>query len=62
VLSNEEWKSLKTSDTADRVVENINGGFCRGEDTPEIREFQMAVTRTGILNDEERQNMDAALS
>ncbi|AUV17084.1 hypothetical protein SJS73_13805 [Aeromonas caviae] len=54
VLSNEEWKSLKTSDTADRVVENINGGFCRGEDTPEIREFQMAVTRTGILNDEEK--------
>ena len=54
VLSNEEWEALKASDITHQVVENLNGGFCKGEDTPEKREFQKAVNRTGILSDEEK--------
>ena len=52
VLSNEEWEALKAGDTTHRVVKNLNGGFCKGEDTPEKREFQKSVYRVGILSDE----------
>lgn len=54
VLSNEEWQVLKSSDTMAQVVENLNGGFCKGEDTPEKREFQKVVNRAGILSTEEK--------
>ena len=57
VLSNEEWQVLKSSDTRAQVVENLNGGFCKGEDTPEFREFKKAVNRAGILNDEEKSEL-----
>lgn len=57
VLSNEEWQVLKSSDTRAQVVENLNGGFCKGEDTPEFREFQKAVNRAGILSDEEKSEL-----
>lgn len=57
VLSNEEWQVLKSIDTKAQVVENLNGGFCKGEDTPEFREFQKAVNRAGILSDEEKSEL-----
>lgn len=57
VLSNEEWQVLKSSDTRAQVVENLNGGFCKGEDTPEFREFQKTVNRAGILSGEEKSEL-----
>ena len=54
VISHEEWEALKASDTKHQVVENLNGGFCRGTDTPEKREFQKAADRVDILSDEEK--------
>lgn len=57
VLSNEEWQVLKSSDTRAQVVENLNGGFCKGEETPEKREFQKVVNRAGILSDEEKSEL-----
>lgn len=54
VISHDEWEALKASDTKHQVVENLNGGFCKGAETPEKREFQKAVDRANILNDEER--------
>jgi len=57
VLSNAEWQVLKSSDTRAQVVENLNGGFCKGENTPEFREFQKAVNRAGILSDEEKSEL-----
>ncbi len=53
VISHDEWEALKASDTKHRVVENLNGGFCKGADTPEKREFQKALDRANILNDKE---------
>ncbi len=57
VLSNEEWQVLKSIDTRAQVVENLNGGFCKGEDTPEFREFQKTVNRAGILSGEEKSEL-----
>ncbi|HBU9459112.1 TPA: hypothetical protein MDH73_004018 [Klebsiella pneumoniae] len=57
VLSNEEWQTLKSGDTRAQIVENLNGGFCKGEDTPEFREFQKIVTRASILSDEEKSEL-----
>ncbi len=57
VLSNEEWQVLKSSDTRAQVVKNLNGGFCKSEDTPEFREFKKAVNRAGILSDEEKSEL-----
>lgn len=57
VLSNEEWKVLKSGDTRAQIVENLNGGFCKGEDTPEKREFQKVVNRAGILSAEEKSEL-----
>ncbi|CAM7079702.1 Tyr recombinase domain-containing protein [Leclercia adecarboxylata] len=54
VLSNEEWEALKSGDSGVQIVENLNGGFCMGEETPEKREFQKVVNRAGILSDEEK--------
>ena len=54
VLSHEEWEVLKAGDTTHQVVKNLNGGFCKGEDTPEKQEFQKSVNRAGILSDEEK--------
>lgn len=54
VLSSNEWEALKANDTEHKVVENLNGGFCRGTDTPEKREFQKGTDRAGILSDEEK--------
>ncbi|WP_318393050.1 hypothetical protein [Enterobacter sp.] len=57
VLSSEEWQVLKSSDTSAQVVENLNGGFCMGEETPEKREFQKVVIRAGIISDEEKSEL-----
>lgn len=54
VLSHEEWEALKSGNTRAQIVENLNGGFCKGEETPEKREFQKVVNRAGILSDEEK--------
>lgn len=54
VLSNEEWEALKANDATDQIVQNLNGGFCKGEDTPEKWEFQKTVNRAGTLSDEEK--------
>lgn len=54
VISHDEWEALKASDTEHQVVANLNGGFCKGADTPEKREFQKAADRADILSDEEK--------
>ncbi|MZI94080.1 hypothetical protein F9817_12845 [Vibrio sp. CAIM 722] len=57
VVSHEEWKALKEADTEHRVVENQNGGFCKGADTPQKKEFQKTVDRSGVLSDEEKSQL-----
>lgn len=54
VISREEWEVLKESDKANRVVENQNGGFCKGSDTPEKRAFQKNVDRSGVISEKEK--------
>jgi hypothetical protein len=58
VISHEEWLALKESkDTEQQVVEINNGGFCKGDDTPEKREFKKNMERTGLLSKEEQSEM-----
>ncbi|EGQ9305778.1 hypothetical protein F7U82_09780 [Vibrio parahaemolyticus] len=57
VVSHEEWEALKEADTEHRVVENQNGGFCKGADTPQKKEFQKTVDRSGVLSDEEKSQL-----
>lgn len=57
VISHEEWEALKEADTEHHVVENQNGGFCKGADTPQKREFQKTVDRSGVLSDEEKSQL-----
>lgn len=57
VVSREEWEALKEADTEHCVVENQNGGFCKGADTPQKKEFQKTVDRSGVLSDEEKSQL-----
>lgn len=57
VISHEEWEAIKEADTEHRVVENQNGGFCKGADTPQKKEFQKTVDRSGVLSDEEKSQL-----
>lgn len=57
VVSHEEWEVLKEADTEHHVVENQNGGFCKGADTPQKKEFQKSVDRSGVLSDEEKSQL-----
>lgn len=55
VISHEEWLALNASEDAEQqVVEINNGGFCKGSDTPEKKEFQKNIERTGLLTKEEQ--------
>lgn len=54
VITQDEWKTLKEKDEAHRVVKNLNGGFCKGEDTPQKKEFQKSVDKSDVLSDEDR--------
>ncbi|HHX8346890.1 TPA: hypothetical protein ACVOYN_000641 [Vibrio diabolicus] len=57
VISHEEWEALKEADTEHHVVENQNGGFCKGADTPQKKEFQKTVDRSGVLSEEEKSQL-----
>jgi len=58
VISHEEWLALKASeDTEQQAVEINNGGFCKGADTPEKKEFQKNTERTGLLSKEEQSKL-----
>ncbi|MBB1319160.1 hypothetical protein H5123_16120 [Shewanella sp. SR43-4] len=58
VISHEEWEALKMSkDTEQQAVEINNGGFCKGADTPEKKEFQKNIARTGLLSKEEQSKL-----
>ena len=57
VISQDEWKVLKESDSAQRVAKNLNGGFCKGEDTPQKKEFQKSVEKSGVLTDEDKSDL-----
>nr|WP_217901891.1 hypothetical protein [Vibrio aestuarianus] len=57
VVSYEEWEALKDADTEHHVVENQNGGFCKGADTPQKKEFQKTVDRSGVLSDEDKSQL-----
>ncbi|MFV8451963.1 hypothetical protein ACNO65_18185 [Vibrio campbellii] len=57
VISHEKWEALKEADTEHRVAENQNGGFCKGADTPQKKEFQKTVDRSGVLSDEEKSQL-----
>ena len=54
VISQDEWKELKESDSTQRVVKNLNGGFCKGEETPQKKEFQKSVEKNGVLSDDDK--------
>ncbi|MGI2213442.1 hypothetical protein [Shewanella oncorhynchi] len=54
VISHEEWQVLKEEDAEHGVVKNQNGGFCKGANTPQKKEFQKNVDKSGFLSDEER--------
>lgn len=58
VISHEEWEALKMSkDTEQQAVEINNGGFCKGADTHEKKEFQKNIARTGLLSKEEQSKL-----
>ncbi|EML9902923.1 hypothetical protein RG393_001512 [Morganella morganii] len=57
VISHEEWEALKEADTGHHLVENQNGGFCKGADTHQKKEFQKTVDRSGVLSDEEKSQL-----
>lgn len=57
VISQDEWKALKKSDSTQRVVKNLNGGFCKGEETPQKKEFQKSVEKSGVLSDEDKSDL-----
>ncbi|MEQ3652615.1 MAG: hypothetical protein ABNH21_12930 [Glaciecola sp.] len=54
VITQDEWKTLKEKDEAQRVVKNLNGGFCKGEDTPQKKEFQKSVDKSDVLSDKDK--------
>ncbi|CAH6855705.1 conserved hypothetical protein [Vibrio chagasii] len=54
VISHEEWEVLQENDKNHRIVENQNGGFCIGSDTPQKRTFQKNLDRSGVLSEEEK--------
>lgn len=54
VITQDEWKTLKEKDKAQRVVKNLNGGFCKGEDTPQKKEFQKSVDKSDVLSDKDK--------
>ena len=54
VISHEEWEALKSNDTEHNITQNENGGFCKGADTPQKREFQKSVERGGLLTDADK--------
>lgn len=57
VISHEEWEALREADTNLDVVKNQNGGFCKGADTPQKREFKKTVDKSGILSDTEKSQL-----
>jgi hypothetical protein len=58
VISHEEWLALKASEGMEQqAVEINNGGFCKGADTPEKKEFQKNIERTGLLSKEEQSKL-----
>ncbi|HJS13815.1 MAG TPA: hypothetical protein VJ795_01990 [Rheinheimera sp.] len=57
VISKEEWKALKESDSEHRVVQNLNGGFCKGAETPQKQEFQKSVEKSSVLSDEDKSDL-----
>ena len=54
VISQASWKALTEHDAEQAVVKNLNGGFCKGEDTPQKKEFQKSVEKSGVLSDEDK--------
>lgn len=54
VISHEEWEALKSKDTEHNITQNENGGFCKGADTPQKREFQKSVEHSGLLSDDDK--------
>lgn len=54
VISHEEWEALKSNDTEHIITQNENGGFCKGADTPQKREFQKSIERSGLLTDADK--------
>jgi hypothetical protein len=57
VISHEEWQALKEHDETHRVVKNLNGGFCKGGNTPQKKEFQKTVDRSDTLSDEDKSEL-----
>lgn len=54
VISHDEWEALKNSDTKHLITENQNGGYCKGADTPQKREFQKSIERSGLLSEDDK--------
>lgn len=54
VISHEEWEALKNNDAKHLITENQNGGYCKGADTPQKREFQKSVERSGLLSEDDK--------
>jgi hypothetical protein len=58
VISHEEWLAIKASkDAEQQAIEIKNGGFCKGADTPEKKEFLNRIERTGLLSIEEQSKL-----
>lgn len=57
VISQEEWKALQESDPEHRVVKNLNGGFCKGAETPQKQEFQKSAEKSSVLSDEDKSDL-----
>ncbi|MGI2136236.1 hypothetical protein [Shewanella baltica] len=57
VISHEEWEVLKEAAAEYGVVKNQNGGFCKGANTPQKKEFQKNVDKSDFLSDEEKSQL-----
>ena len=57
VISREEWEALRANDKKHQVIEIQNGGFCKGADTPEKRQFQKSVDQADILSEADKSGL-----
>lgn len=57
VISQDEWIALKQSDTENQIVKVVNGGFCKGAETPQKKDFQKITEASGVLSNEDKGNL-----
>jgi hypothetical protein len=57
VISQDEWSALKENDTNNQIIKVVNGGFCKGAETAQKKEFKKIVEASGVLSDEDKDDL-----